>query len=242
MDNDFRDLLKIFEQGFDTEISLPLAKMFFDFTPNPDPNFGNKTLLVKEIVFQNDNFIGLSAYSDCGAGGICQHTDLILFTHNGKPVDKLIGFEIDVADCSFADLKYCSYYSDSLLIVVNQQTKGDCIKDTLFSNMIQIEYIRISKYGRISKGMTQHIDTRRKYYTLSSDLLFPKDLANKTKQDMAIMRNEIYAAHGYRFKTDKWADYFKRKLWYEPQYDNVEDQLSEIERKNIELILEFEQK
>ncbi|NQY04869.1 MAG: YARHG domain-containing protein [Flavobacteriaceae bacterium] len=57
-------------------------------------------------------------------------------------------------------------------------------------------------------------------------------------EDLDIMRNEIFAEYGYKFKTDKWIAYFDSKPWYEPKHDNVDDLLSEIEKHNVTLILE----
>ena len=60
--------------------------------------------------------------------------------------------------------------------------------------------------------------------------------------DLDIMRNEIFADHGYIFKTKKWNEYFSSKTWYKPLYKNVDDKLSEIDKFNINLILNFKNK
>jgi len=59
-----------------------------------------------------------------------------------------------------------------------------------------------------------------------------------TLEDLDIMRNEIFASYGYRFKGEKWQDYFGKKKWYRPRFDNVDDQLTEIDRHNIDLLLQ----
>jgi len=56
-------------------------------------------------------------------------------------------------------------------------------------------------------------------------------------EDLDIMRNEIFAEYGYRFKSEKWQEYFGQKTWYEPKYDDVNDQLTEIDKANIKTIL-----
>ena len=48
-------------------------------------------------------------------------------------------------------------------------------------------------------------------------------------------RNEIYARHGYVFKTAKYKTYFEGKSWYKPGGFSTKD-LSEIEWYNMELI------
>jgi len=45
--------------------------------------------------------------------------------------------------------------------------------------------------------------------------------------------NEIYARHGYTFKSDTWQTYFKAKDWYKPSSDFNEGMLSSIEKANI---------
>lgn len=62
-----------------------------------------------------------------------------------------------------------------------------------------------------------------------------------TINDLDIMRNEIFASYGYTFKSKKWQDYFAKFNWYRPKHDNVDDQLSDLEKKNIELILKVKE-
>lgn len=59
-----------------------------------------------------------------------------------------------------------------------------------------------------------------------------------TIDDLDVMRNEIFASYGYRFKSERWQTYFGKQKWYRPRFDNVDDQLTEIDRHNISLILE----
>ena len=56
------------------------------------------------------------------------------------------------------------------------------------------------------------------------------------KSQLRIMRNEIYARHGYIFKSDDLRRYFESQPWYKPQSAAVEDQLTEIEKLNVRLI------
>lgn len=61
-------------------------------------------------------------------------------------------------------------------------------------------------------------------------------------EDLDVMRNEIFAAHGYQFKNKKWQDYFSSKSWYQAQFDDVNDQLTAIEKHNIQVILDLKEK
>lgn len=61
-------------------------------------------------------------------------------------------------------------------------------------------------------------------------------------EELDIMRNEIFAEYGLKFKSPKWKAYFEKMPWYNPRFDNVDDQLTEIDKYNIKFILEYQQK
>ena len=52
------------------------------------------------------------------------------------------------------------------------------------------------------------------------------------------MRNSILAKHSYMFSSRDLADYFANQPWFSPRpsNDGVNDELSLVERLNIELI------
>lgn len=61
-------------------------------------------------------------------------------------------------------------------------------------------------------------------------------------EDLDIMRNEIFADYGYQFNSAKWQDYFGQFDWYQPRFDNVDDQLTERDKANIKTILALKEK
>ena len=69
-------------------------------------------------------------------------------------------------------------------------------------------------------------------------VLTEKDLEGYSKEQLRIMRNEIFARHGYIFKTYKMRNYFNGQYWYKP--DTATVVLSEIEIKNVELMKSME--
>ena len=79
-----------------------------------------------------------------------------------------------------------------------------------------------------------------KFQEASDRVLTAADIAGLSQFDLKIMRNEIYARHGYIFKTKDMKAYFNGQSWYTPSYDNVISFLSETEKKNIELIKRYE--
>lgn len=67
-----------------------------------------------------------------------------------------------------------------------------------------------------------------------------EDLRTCSKKDLRIMRNWIYARHGYKFKSQDLQEYFSQFDWYSPRYTDVTSQLSEIELKNVDFISRHE--
>ena len=74
----------------------------------------------------------------------------------------------------------------------------------------------------------------------STHKLTEKQLKNLHKLDLEIIRNTIYARHGYSFANRGARQFFDYVDWYVPLYTNVEDKLSSIEKDNIALLKRFE--
>lgn len=74
----------------------------------------------------------------------------------------------------------------------------------------------------------------------SKRLLTEDDVSNLPKDDLEIMRNEIFARHGYCFKKKYLREMFEDKDWYIPNTVDVKADLTEIEKKNIVLIKRYE--
>lgn len=69
--------------------------------------------------------------------------------------------------------------------------------------------------------------------------LAEEDIKNLTKEQLYYARNEIYARHGYVFKSEKLNAYFKTKSWYKgttKAEDFDESVLSETEIYNIKYL------
>ena len=58
--------------------------------------------------------------------------------------------------------------------------------------------------------------------------------------ELRLLRNEVYARRGRQFRTEWLAQFFYSQPWYEPTEEFKEPELSEIERKNIETIVAYE--
>jgi hypothetical protein len=66
-------------------------------------------------------------------------------------------------------------------------------------------------------------------------VLSEEDIANLSKGQLRLARNEIYARHGYVFKSADLQKYFSSKSWYnaDPSYDGS---LNEVEKENVKLL------
>ena len=74
----------------------------------------------------------------------------------------------------------------------------------------------------------------------STKKLSEKELKNLRKLDLEIIRNSIYARHGYSFANRGARQFFDNVDWYVPLYTNVEDKLTPTEKENIALLKRFE--
>ena len=74
----------------------------------------------------------------------------------------------------------------------------------------------------------------------SSTILSKKDVENLSKADLLVLRNSIYAKHGYTFKKQSLRKYFDGQSWYVPVYTDIKPFITEIEKKNIELLMKYE--
>jgi len=78
------------------------------------------------------------------------------------------------------------------------------------------------------------------YPEASSRLLEEDDVVNLTTEELELMRNEIFARHGYCFKKKNLRAAFEDKDWYIPNTTDVKGFLTPVEKQNITLIKKFE--
>lgn len=79
-------------------------------------------------------------------------------------------------------------------------------------------------------------------YTInaSNKLLTEGEVENLKKGDLYIIRNTIYARHGYSFKNRPLRIFFDAQDWYIPVYTDIKNDFTDIEKKNIQLLLRYE--
>ncbi|MBW3520537.1 YARHG domain-containing protein [Chryseobacterium sp. NKUCC03_KSP] len=73
----------------------------------------------------------------------------------------------------------------------------------------------------------------------SKQKLSEKDLKNLRKLDMEIIKNSVFARHGYSFKKQTYRNFFEQTDWYIPVSNNVDSELSPMEKDNVALLNRF---
>ena len=76
---------------------------------------------------------------------------------------------------------------------------------------------------------------------LSTEELPEETLSDLFTEDLRVLRNEIYARRGRIFKDGELQKYFAAQPWYQPNPDFKDEQLSEIEFKNLASIKKAEE-
>lgn len=108
-----------------------------------------------------------------------------------------------------------------------------------------IAFINKFENGTPVKSSVASVPNAGRVYDYSDYVVYtrltPSELAGLSKSDLRIMRNTIYARHGYIFKSDDLTEYFSNFSWYKPRYSSLPlDAFSDVERHNIELIQKYE--
>ncbi len=115
------------------------------------------------------------------------------------------------------------------------------------------QYYKINANGRIDSLRTNRAFRFTKFVRIDPSYLSGKTIGpmfgdsegeeghsfrdHYTIEDLDLMRNEIFADYGFKFKSDKWKTYFNKQKWYVPQKDNVDEYLTPIDQHNIKVIL-----
>lgn len=77
---------------------------------------------------------------------------------------------------------------------------------------------------------------------LKTRLLTENDLQGLSDWELKVLRNEIYARHGRPFKSESLNGYFLMANWYKANPNYSDKVLNSFEKKNAEIILNYEKK
>ncbi|HAA14128.1 MAG TPA: hypothetical protein DCE41_21520 [Cytophagales bacterium] len=96
------------------------------------------------------------------------------------------------------------------------------------------EYILTKKAFVYNPKVGDHPEASTRYMDIP-------EVENLLPEEIELIRNEIYARHGYSFQNLKIRRVFDAKDWYIPMSIDVRDQLTEIEARNIDLMYNYEE-
>lgn len=104
------------------------------------------------------------------------------------------------------------------------------------SAMIEIDGEEEMQYSEIYRAASDII------YKINSSTtkLSEADVKNLKKLELEILRNTIFARHGYTFKKKSYRQFFDPVDWYIPVSEDVSKELTSIEKENIKLLERFE--
>jgi len=102
--------------------------------------------------------------------------------------------------------------------------------------------IEIRGIGKTTKVNKRYNSVPGIYPQGSMERLNAYDLNQFGLFELKIIKNEILARHGNKFKTTAMIQYFSQQPWYFAKYDDVTSFLSETEKTNIELLANLEKK
>jgi hypothetical protein len=186
--------------------------------------FGERHWLFGEWSLDNDNLIilfdraegerGIGKPNNEPIGGVASH---YIYTY-----DEYVPFveEIDVYKEEYN-------WAEAVQNIIQKGSIGDCIG---FNN-----------YSLLKNGAkAKRVFLLGKYTFASEKELTSEMLENYDKEQLRIIRNEIFARYGYIFNDKTLEKYFRQQSWYSPTRRNVDKYLSEREQKNIVLLLEIE--
>lgn len=95
-----------------------------------------------------------------------------------------------------------------------------------------------------SSGSDEHPESSSRFIIPDSDtrVLTENDLTGLTGQELTYARNEIYARHGYSFKSSELREYFSKFDWYKENPSFNASDLSNVEMANANLIQNYQNK
>ncbi len=110
---------------------------------------------------------------------------------------------------------------------IRKESREDTRRNTSSNQNTRVERNNYSTPGSYPEGSLRYLNYN--------------DISRRTKWELSVMRNEIYARHGYIFTSNQnIKQHFESKSWYEPMYYNVDNRLSKVEKWNINYIKSYE--
>ena len=92
------------------------------------------------------------------------------------------------------------------------------------------------KKPETESGIPKHLNQVNGHLTPVDRMITTAELLGRSKGELRVMRNEIYARHGRVFSSPDLQAYFSRKPWYKENVAYSDSLLSEIDKENVKII------
>ena len=122
-------------------------------------------------------------------------------------------------------------------------------EDSEYENPVDWNGGKVKKNSYVNdEGKTETYENT--FYRSASDNVFKinaskqklteKGLKNLRKLDLQIIRNTVFARHGYSFKKATYRQFFENTDWYVAVSNNVDADLTPLEKENVALLARLE--
>ncbi len=88
----------------------------------------------------------------------------------------------------------------------------------------------------------EHLTKVEGYLVAPDRVLSEAELQGRSKAELRVMRNEIFARHGRIFQTADLNAYYSAKPWYKQDPNYADSMLSEVDKQNVKILQEREDK
>lgn len=121
-----------------------------------------------------------------------------------------------------------------------------------YNPIIPMERVSIRNDISLFRNIRMRSEYRELYHAIKShsqqvyeinpsiSIIDPYEAESLSGNDLMLLRNIIFAKHGYAFKKRPLRIYFESQPWYIPVSTNVKNELTYIEKENIKTILRYE--
>lgn len=168
-------------------------------------------------------------------------------------IKELIGYKFYGEGCCYNDsisqgLTYMPYHILKLVddSIITDTTLSEQYNLENYVGYFGLDYDQDMRYLTIYPKVDYdfrpyfYFEKYRKYPETSIRYLKRNELLNMNKNTLRLMRNEIFAFHGYKFNSPDLKDYFSSQDWYKPSGNDVNSRLNKYEIANINLIKSIE--
>lgn len=91
-------------------------------------------------------------------------------------------------------------------------------------------------------SIPEHLTKVEGYLVAPDRVLSEAELQGRSKAELRVMRNEIFARHGRIFQSADLSAYFSAKPWYKQDPNYADSMLSEVDKQNMKILQEREDK